>query len=552
MAAADPELDAVVIGAGFAGMYVLRRLRDELGLRVRVLERGDDVGGTWYWNRYPGARCDVPSMFYSYSFSEELEQEWVWTELYPAQPEILAYAAHVADRFDLRRDITFGTSVLAAEFDEATDTWTVETDDGARIRCRWLVSAVGCLSASRIPAITGLSDFRGETFHTGRWPHEGVDLVGKRVAVIGTGSSGVQAIPKIAEQAAHLTVFQRTPNFSLPARNRPLQPEEAADIKAEYRRYRAANAVSASGVPGMPPVGKALEVPPAERAEVLATRWERGGTSLMTAFSDTARDEAANEVLADFVRDRIREIVRDPETAERLVPTDHPIGTKRICLDTDYFATYNRDDVTLVDVRATPIQRITPAGILVDGHEHAVDVIVFATGYDAMTGPLNAIDIRGVGGRPLQEEWAGGPRTYLGIASAGFPNLFMLTGPGSPSVLVNMFVSIEQHVDWVVDLIVHAREHGVVRVVAQAEDVERWVEHVNQRAAGTLYPKAASWYVGANIPGKPRVFMPYVGGMGPYRSTCDEVAAEGYRGFVLTHADDRRAVPAGDRTERNP
>jgi cyclohexanone monooxygenase len=516
-------------------MYAIYRLRG-LGLRAHAYERGDDVGGTWYWNRYPGARCDVESMYYSYSFSAELEQEWEWTERFPAQPEILSYAKHVADRFDLRKDITFGTTVRSAVFDGAANHWTIETEGGGRATAQYLVTAVGCLSASRVPPFPGLETFHGETYHTGLWPRDGVDFTGKRVAVIGTGSSAIQAIPVIAGQAAHLTVFQRTPSFSLPARNRPLLPDEVARIKADYPAIRARNAVAPAGTP-IPrlPIGSALEVPEDQRRAELAERWQAGGPTFMTTFTDTLRDAAANEISADFVRERIAEIVRDPATAELLTPHDYPIGAKRICLDTDYFATFNRDNVTLVSVRGVPIGRITPAGLqLADGTEYEVDAVVFATGYDAMTGPLNAIDIRGLGGRALREKWTAGPRTYLGIATAGFPNLFMLTGPGSPSVLVNVIVAIEQHVDWATGLIGYAMDNAIARVEANPDDEDRWVDEVNQRASGTLYPKAASWYMGANVPGKPLVFMPYVGGMAPYVETCEQVAADGYRGFTLT------------------
>ncbi|QNG38819.1 NAD(P)/FAD-dependent oxidoreductase [Geodermatophilaceae bacterium NBWT11] len=531
------DLDAIVIGAGFAGMYALHRLRDDLGLEVQVVERGTGVGGTWYWNRYPGARCDVESMSYSYSFDEQLEQEWEWTELYPAQPELLAYAEHVATRFDLRRDIAFGTVVESATFVEATHRWTVATDDGREYTATYLVTAVGCLSASMIPDIPGLDEFTGRVLHTGRWPHEGVDFTGRRVAVVGTGSSGIQVIPQLAGQAEHLTVFQRTPSWSLPARNRPLGPEEVADTKASYRRLRADNAVAPSGTRLRPPVGSTTDFTPSEQTAELARRWEDGGAAFLATFTDTARDERANEVPAGFVRDRIHEMVTDPATAELLTPRTHPIGAKRICLDTDYFTTYNRPGVSLVSVRDTPIEAVTGTGLLVGGVEHEVDDIVFATGYDAMTGPLNAISVRGRAGRSLRDEWAAGPRTYLGVATAGFPNLFMLTGPGSPSVLVNMVVSIEQHVDWVTELVRYTRASGVVSIEAQASEQDAWVEHVGELAATTLFRKAASWYLGANVPGKPRVFMPYVGGMGRYRATCDQVAAAGYPGFVLQRAD---------------
>ncbi|MFE5395972.1 flavin-containing monooxygenase [Streptomyces sp. NPDC056568] len=531
-----PKYDTIVIGAGFAGMYLLHRLRDDLGLRVRVYERGDGVGGTWYWNRYPGARCDAESMFYSYSFSEKLQQEWEWSELYPAQPELLRYADHVADRFDLRRDIEFNTSVRGAEFDAATSRWTITLENGQQASAAFLVTAVGCLSASRIPDLPGLESFQGATHHTGRWPHEGVDFTGKQVAVIGTGSSGIQAIPVIARQADHVTVFQRTPNFSVPARNRPLPEEEQRQIKADYPRLRAEARVSAAGAVVEPAVGRALELAESARKSEMDRRWAAGGAAFMSAFEDTAIDEAANRVSADYVRERIREIVEDPHVAELLCPQDHPIGTKRICVDTDYYATFNRDDVTLVSVRDTPIERITRTGLVAGGREYEVDAIVFATGFDAMTGPLNAIDIRGTDGRVLREEWAAGPRTYLGIASADFPNMFMVTAPGSPSVLSNMIVSIEQHVDWITDAISHARSTGITRIEADREAQDAWVEHVNEVASQTLHPRAASWYMGANVPGKPRVFMPYLGGVGAYREVCDQVAADGYRGFTLTPA----------------
>ena len=534
----------IVIGAGFAGMYALHRFRDDLGLRVRVFERGSDVGGTWYWNRYPGARCDVESMSYSYSFDDDLQQDWRWTELYPAQPEILAYANHVADRFDLRRDVSFDTSVVSAAFDDTTSTWTVTTDRGERFRAPHLVTAVGCLSASRTPPVPGIETFAGEVHHTGRWPHDGVDVSGKRVAVIGTGSSGIQVIPELAKQAARLTVLQRTPAYSIPAGNRPLTDREVAETKADYPELRAQMRVSPAGVVTKLPIGSALDTPVERARAAMDERWQAGGTGLMTTFTDTALDLQANHVLAEFVRERIGEVVDDPDTAALLTPRDYPIGAKRICLDTGYYRTFNRDNVELVGIRDTPIEAVTAEGVVVDGVLHPVDMIVFATGYDAMTGPLNAIDIRNGSGETLREKWAAGPRTYLGIATAGFPNLFMLTGPGSPSVLVNMFVSIEQHVDWVCDLVAHLRARGISRIEAEGEDEDRWVEEVNQRAAHTLFVQASSWYVGANIPGKPRVFMPYVGGMASYRDTCDQVAADGYRGFRLTGAHERPAEGA--------
>ncbi|MGW4124807.1 flavin-containing monooxygenase [Nocardia sp. NPDC004711] len=531
---AASRYDVIVIGAGFAGMYLLHRLRDQLGLSVRVYERGEGVGGTWYWNRYPGARCDVESMFYSYSFSPELEQQWEWTERFPAQPELLRYANHVADRFDLRKDIRFGTTVVGAAYDEGRNEWDVTLGDGDRAIATYLITAVGCLSASRIPDIAGIESFGGDTYHTGRWPHEDVDFTGKRVAVIGTGSSGIQAIPLIAQQADHLTVFQRTASFSVPARNRELEHAEQQRIKADYRRLRATARRSITGAVEPEPIGKALEIDDDRRAAELQRRWHEGGGSFLRAFVDTMLDEEANRLSADFVRERIREIVKDPATAELLCPTTYPIGSKRICVDTDYYATFNRENVTLVDVREKPIEQVTPTGLRAGDTVHEFDAIVFATGYDAITGALDAIDLRGVGGQALAGAWAAGPRTYLGLASAGFPNMFMVTAPGSPSVLSNMIVAIEQHVDWITELISFARDNEITRVEAEVEAQDAWVNHVNKVAASTLYPMAASWYMGANVPGKPRVFMPYIGGVGNYGQICQEVAANRYRGFALT------------------
>ncbi|GAA2354036.1 NAD(P)/FAD-dependent oxidoreductase [Saccharopolyspora halophila] len=530
--AEDTDYDVIVIGAGFAGMYMLKTLR-ESGLRVRVFERADDVGGTWYWSRYPGARCDVESLFYSYSFSEELQQEWRWTERYAAQPEILDYARHVADRFDLRRDISFETEVLGADFDSAGDRWTVRTTDAA-VSARFLITAVGCLSATAMPEYPGLAEFRGEAHHTGHWPHEPVEFAGKRVAVVGTGSSGIQTITAIAAEVEHLTVFQRTPNFSVPARNRPLSEQEQQRVKADYARLREESRQSFSGLLVERLERNALDTPCAEFRAALDRNWQRGGLGFPGIFQDTLADPVANELSAEYVRERIREIVDDPETAELLCPKDFPIGTKRLCVDTGYYESFNRDNVDLVSVRDRPIERITPAGLRQGGRDFEFDMIVFATGYDAMTGPLNRIDIRGTDGATLREKWADGPRTYLGLATAGFPNLFTITGPGSPSVLSNMMVSIEQHVDWIADHLRYLRERGITRSEADADAEREWCEHVGEVADLTLFPAAASWYTGANVPGKPQVFMPYVGGVGNYRVLCDQVADAGYRGFVLS------------------
>ena len=528
------SLDVVVVGAGFGGLYALHRLRG-LGLSVQVYEAGSGVGGTWFWNRYPGARCDVESLEYSYSFSPELEQEWDWSERYAPQPEILRYINHVADRFDLRRDIQFDTRVTAAAFDEAVGRWRVTTDQGDDVSARFCVMATGCLSAATTPDIPGLHSFGGDWYHTGQWPHEGVDFSGKRVGIVGTGSSGIQSIPVIARQASHLVVFQRTPNFSLPARNEPLAPDTQAQVKAGYGTLRDAARASFSAIAVSAPTELALEVEPDERQLRYEAAWTRGGLmSMTTTFRDLILDKAANDTAAEFIRSKIRDIVEDPDVARVLTPTDHPFATKRPCLDTGYFETFNRDNVTLVDLRRTPITEIVPTGIRTTGGVHELDCIVFATGFDAMTGPLLRVDIRGRGDRPLSDKWSAGPRTYLGIATAGFPNLFILTGPGSPSVLSNMVIAIEQHVDWIADCLSYLGAHGLDAIEATVEAEDAWVDHVNQLANATLFPRANSWYMGANVPGKPRVFLPYVGGFPQYRSTCDDVAAEGYRGFKLT------------------
>jgi len=526
--------DAVIVGAGFAGLYMLHRLRG-LGLSAQVLEAGSGIGGTWFWNRYPGARCDVESLDYSYSFSNELEQEWEWTERYPSQPEILRYIEHVADRFDLRRDIQLETRVTSALFDEATDRWEVATDRGERLSSQFCIMATGCLSVARWPEVDGIERFEGSRYHTGHWPHEGVDLTGQRVAVIGTGSSGIQCIPVIAEQAAQLTVFQRTPNFSLPAQNAPLEPAFQRERKARYAEYRQQARESQLGIPVQNAGERALDHDPDERQSTYQARWDHGSlTGVLAAYADLLIDAEANDTAAEFVRSRIREIVDDPDVAEALCPKDHPVGTKRPCLDTNYFATYNRAHVRLVDLRRTPIVEITPAGLRTADASYELDSIVFATGYDAMTGALLAIDIRGRGGRALREKWAAGPRTYLGIGVAGFPNLFTITGPGSPSVLSNMMVSIEQHVEWIGDCIARLRDRDLASIEASAEAEQAWVSHVSEVGHLTLYPRANSWYMGANVPGKPRVFMPYVGGVAAYRQKCDEVAARDYEGFILS------------------
>ena len=530
--AACRRFDAIVVGAGFSGLYMLYRLR-ALGLSVRVLEMGTGVGGTWYWNRYPGARCDGESLTYSYSFSESLQQEWSWPDRYSLQPEILAYLNHVADRFDLRRDIQFETRVSRAAYDEAQGEWALDTDGGERFRAAFCIMATGCLSVPRRPPFEGLERYEGQWYHTGQWPHEAIDFTGMRVGVVGTGSTAIQVIPMVAQQAAQLTVFQRTANFSMPAWNGPLDPDEDRAMKAVYPEYREKARWSEVGVL-YESIGKpAAEVEPEQQEHELERQWRAGGFAMLGTFTDVLVDPAANELAAEFCRRKIRAKVADPAVAELLCPKDHPFGTKRLCVDTDYYETFNRENVTLVDIRHAPIEEITSRGLRTGGVEHVFDAIIFATGFDAMTGALLGIDIRGRNGVRLEDEWEAGPRTYLGLAMAGFPNLFAITGPGSPSVLTNMVVSIEQHVEWVADCIAHLRARGFGRIEASRDAQDEWVDHVNETAHQTLYPLANSWYMGANIPGKPRVFTPYVGSVGSYRRTCNEVAADGYRGFRL-------------------
>ncbi|TAL37640.1 MAG: NAD(P)/FAD-dependent oxidoreductase [Phenylobacterium sp.] len=526
--------DAVIVGAGFSGLYMLHRLRQQ-GLTARVFEAGTGVGGTWYWNRYPGARVDIESQEYSYSFSPELDAEWVWSERYASQPELLKYLNHVADRFGLRDGIQFETRVTAAHFDEASNRWTVTTDRGETITARYCVMATGVLSVPNEPAFPGKDSFQGPSWHTGRWPHEGVDFTGQRVAVIGTGSSAIQSIPQIAAQADHVTIFQRTPNFSVPAHNGPPDPTVVADWTANREQYRREARETGFGirmVDGRETL--ASEEDEATRRAVYEARWQVGGFALLGAYGDLTSDLDANATAVAFVADKIRGIVKDPATAEKLVPKTFPIGAKRLCVDTGYYDTFNRDNVSLVDLNDEPLVEIVPTGVRTAAATYEADAIVYAIGFDAMTGALGKIDIRGRGGAVLKEAWAAGPRTYLGLMVAGFPNLFIVTGPGSPSVLCNMAVAIEQHVEWISDCIawMGQRQLGAIEATEAAQD--EWVAHVNEVAEPTIFPHANSWYLGANVPGKPRVFMPYIGGFPVYRDKCNEVAAAGYQGFALT------------------
>lgn len=523
-------VDAIVIGAGFAGLYMLHRLRLQ-GMRVRVFEAGDGVGGTWYWNCYPGARCDVESMQYSYSFSEEIQQAWIWSERYPRQDEILKYINHVADHLDLRRDIQFNTRVTQGEFQSTSNTWNVQTSDGQTHTARFLITATGCLSASRVPDVPGLNDFKGQWFHTGQWPKKPVDFKGKRVGVIGTGSSGIQIIPMIAKEAKELVVFQRTPNFSIPAWNRPLSIAEQDAWKLNYAEYRQRARNSRSGILYDYSTRATSDVSNEEREAEYERRWAKGGANYTHAFNDIFTNRESNDLAAEFVRNKIRSIVKDPAVADRLTPKDHAIGTKRICVDSDYYKTFNNENVKLVDIRATPLEAISPQGIQTSDANYELDCIVFATGYDAVTGALERLNLKGEKGQNLKDEWTSGPRTYLGLMSVGFPNLFFITGPGSPSILTNVVVSIEQHVDWIARCIQHMNAIQKSKIQAQAPAQEAWVQRVNDLAKNTLFPASASWYMGANVPGKPRVFLPFLGGLGTYTEICEQVISDGYRGF---------------------
>jgi cyclohexanone monooxygenase len=540
--------DALVVGAGFAGLYMLYRLRG-LGLNARVYEAGGGVGGTWYWNRYPGARCDVESMQYSFSFSEELDQQWDWSEKYAPQPEILAYANHIADRFGLRQHIVFNTRVTAATFDEAKKCWRIESDRGDQVTAKFCIMAVGCLSATNHPAFRDREQFQGKIYHTGEWPHEGVDFTGLRVGVIGTGSSAIQSIPIIAQQASALTVFQRTASYSVPAWNEKLSQEYRKAIKADYPALRAKARARPTGFYFPFNMQPALEAAPKEREQQYEEAWKRGGLPFLGAYGDLLFDKAANDTIADFARRKIRSIVKNPATANLLCP-DNVFGCKRLCVDTGYFETYNLPHVKLVDVAKTPIERFTAQGVEVNGTEYQLDAIVCATGFAAMTGSFDKIRITGRNRLTLSEKWMAGPRAYLGVASAGFPNLFIITGPGSPSVLASMIQAIEQHVDWMVDCIAHMRDTGATTIEPIEKYEDEWIEHVNEVSKVSLRSTCSSWYVGANIPGRPRVFMPYIGGFPVYVQKCNEVMTNGFEGFVMDGTSANNEPPRVRLTER--
>ena len=526
------DREVIVVGAGFGGLYALYLLRNS-GFDVIALERGGGVGGTWYWNRYPGARCDVESLQYSYSFDTQLEQDWEWSERYAGQPEILGYAEHVARRFELEPDIRFDTNVEQMDFDDHTSTWTVTTNN-AIYRAPFVIAATGCLSAANQPEFEGINDFEGAIYHTGKWPHEGVDFTGQRVGVIGTGSSAVQSIPIIAQQASQLTVFQRTPNYSVPARNQPLDPKIQANVKANYDDLRRAARTERSGILTAFPLNEDLarEATEPDFQSRMDHRWDYGGFSFYRSYVDIVIDPVSNQRVADYVRSRIAEVVEDTEIANLLSPSN-TIACKRPCLDTDYYETFNSEHVELVDISTCGIDHLSERGVVADGSEYDVDAIVFATGFDAMTGALLGMNITGRGGLRLDTAWEAGPRTYLGLSVPQFPNLFTVTGPGSPSVLTNMIMAIEQHVEWICACLRNMRSEGRQSIEATEAAADSWVDHVNTVADQTLYPSCNSWYLGSNIPGKTRVFMPLIG-FPTYAEKCAEVAANGYSGFVVT------------------
>lgn len=529
------RVDVIIIGAGFGGLRALHSMH-EIGMSATVLEASDDLGGVWHCNRYPGARCDVESYDYSYMFSPELEQEWRWSERYATQPEVLRYAHHVAERFDLRSDINFNTRMAWAVFDEHGNRWTVASDDGREWSARFLILAVGQLSTTKRPLLQGQDEFRGDIYHSAKWPREPIDFAGKRVGIIGTGSSGVQMTPVIAATADHLTVFQRSANFSIPAANAPISDAEDRAVKAGYRERRQKALNSPSGLGFVPNGASALDAGPDERKAVYEAAWNRLGFGFALAYKDILLDQASNDTAADFVRGKIAEQVEDPATRALLTPHGFPFGTKRPSVDSNYFATFNRSNVTLVDIKADPIEAITPHGLRTKGAHTPLDILIFATGFDAFTGSLLRFEICGREGVTLAEKWAGGPLTYLGLGVAGFPNMFVIAGPGSPSLLSNVILSIEQQVEWLGALIDHAAQAGIETIEATPEAEREWVEHVNARAEETLYPRAASYYMGAEIAGKPRVFMPYSGGVRGYRRKLEAVAAQAYSGFTLMKA----------------
>jgi len=523
----NEELDVIIVGAGFSGLYMLYKMR-KMNLKALIIERASDAGGTWFWNRYPGARCDIESIEYSYSFSDELQQEWNWSNRYSDQSEILDYVNYVVKKFNLKENIVFNTSVKSATFDENLKNWIVETDSKS-YSSKFCVMATGTLSSIKQPNFDGLENFKGDWYVTGEWPHEKLDFTSKKVAIIGTGSSAVQSIPVIAEEAKNLTVFQRSPNYTIPANNRPLTEKELSNAKSSYDQIREKAKYTRAGIGyNQFEERKLLDLSSEEINKELNNRWKIGGQEIFTAgFTDVGVNVEANKIVADFVKSKIKEIVKDPNVAELLSPED-AIGCKRLCADTNYFETYNRENVELIDLNSNPINSITENGILTKNKEFKFDTIIFATGFDAMTGALQAIDITGKNGKKLKQVWKDGPKSFLGLLINGFPNLFTVTGPGSPSVLTNMMVAIEQHVEWISNCINFLSKSNLNEVEADELFQIEWMDHIEEVAKNTLRYTCNSWYVGANVPGKKRVFMPYAGGFGKYREKCDEIAENNY------------------------
>ncbi len=533
---ATQTIDALIVGAGFSGLYMLHKLR-AMGIGAQVVEAGSDVGGTWYWNRYPGARVDIQSLEYSFGFDEDMEREWRWSERYAPQPELLRYADHVATRFDLKRDIKFNTRITSAHWQEGTSHWLTRSESGDTWTSRYLILATGCLSIPTDVTFPGIEQFKGPIYRTSRWPRGGVDFSGQRVGIVGTGSSAIQSIPVIAEQAAQLTVFQRTANYSMPAHNGPIPAADFEAWQKDPRAYRAASKDTVGGFQNDPNTGLATETAPEEIRAELERRWAVGGFRILGAFADTAVDPEANRIVHDFVAMKIREQVKDPAVADLLIPKDYPFGTKRPCVDTGYYQTFNRPNVDLVDLNAAPLVAFNAGGIATSTHQYDFDAIVLATGFDAMTGAIDRIDLRGIGGVKIKDHWAEGPRTYLGLMIAGFPSLFTITGPGSPSVLTNMINSIEQHVEWIADCMASLVARQQASIEASPEAEADWCQHVREAVTPTLLPQANSWYMGANVPGKPRMFMPYAGGLNTYTEICRQVAEKGYEGFIIRHGN---------------
>lgn len=536
--------DVIVIGAGFSGLYMVHALTKS-GFRVQAFEAAPDVGGTWYWNRYPGARCDSESLTYCYTFDEELCQDWTWTDRYPAGPEVLAYLQHVAERFKLRQHFKFNAKILSATYKEDTRRWEVTTTSGESVSAKFFISAVGNLSVPATPAVPGIEDYKGRWVHTGAWPDEPIDFTNKRVAVIGTGSSGIQISQSIAKTAGHLTVFQRTPTYTIPLRNMPLDPDIQRLWKSKYPDLIKTVRYSDGGLPFYVGTKSLKNANPEEQRKGLQAGWNLGGFRFMFGiFNDIGSDHDANKVAADFVREQVDAIVKDPSTAALLKPTSYPLGAKRIPLQTDYYEIFNQGNVDLVDLLKNPITQMTANGLIAGSTEHEFDLVVFATGFEAVTGPLVHIDITGKNGQKLKNVWEDGPYSYLGLATPGFPNMFTVAGPGGPGLISNVPPTLEQHVEWVSGCINYLRDHKVDEIEASESSADEWIRHVHAEAKKTMYPYAPrSWYDGSSLTGKTRPFPIYTGGFGNYRKICDNVAADDYHGFIIHKEGRAKADP---------